>query len=137
MPHITVRFSDGINSINSINPADSGEGRPLLELAAQLQDAVVTIADGRLEGCRVHFPSGEGSAWVIAGEEEGAKQAVHVEIAIKAGRTDEVKARLSQAALDVLRTYLPPAADYETYLSVEVREIDPVGYVSHVEPRKD
>lgn len=137
MPHITVRFSDAINSIKAGDPVGSDEGSPLLELAARLQEAVVTIADGRLEGCRVHFPSGEGPAWVIAGEAEGAKQAVHVEIAIKAGRTDEVKARLSQAALDALRAYLPPAADYETYLSVEVREIDPVGYSSHVQPRKD
>jgi 5-carboxymethyl-2-hydroxymuconate isomerase len=128
MPNITVTFTPEV-----------GKAEPLdwEEFATALQALVVSLADARPEACRVLFPSPDGAGGSVAGDLDGDKQAVHVEIALKAGRSDDVRARLSRATLDLLRKHVPASRDFDLHLSVEVREIDPVGYSSHAEPRQD
>jgi 5-carboxymethyl-2-hydroxymuconate isomerase len=128
MPNITVTFTPEV-----------GEGEPVdwEAFATELQAAVVSLADVRPEACRVLFPSPDGAGGSVAGDLAGDRQAVHVEIALKAGRSDEVRAALSRAALDLVRKHVPASGDFTLHMSVEVREIDPVGYTSHIEPRRD
>ena len=43
----------------------------------------------------------------------------------RAGRTEEAKARLTEAALELLKTYVKPAEGLELHASAEVRDLDP------------
>ncbi|MBM9505384.1 5-carboxymethyl-2-hydroxymuconate Delta-isomerase [Actinacidiphila acididurans] len=127
MPHTTVTYTEEL--------AES-EAFDFENFADDLHSALVTIAGAKAEACRTRFTGTEDS-WFIADGDEEDFQAVHVEVAIKAGRTDEVRSELSRAVLGLIRKNLKRTPEFEVYLSVEVRDIDPVGYVSHVEPRQD
>ncbi len=50
---------------------------------------------------------------------------MHVHIALLAGRTDETKARLTEAVLELLRQYVKPAEGQMLHASAEVRDLDP------------
>ncbi|MGW1553715.1 5-carboxymethyl-2-hydroxymuconate Delta-isomerase [Streptomyces sp. NPDC002346] len=123
MPHVTVTYTN--------SAAFSEE-----ELAPELQSLIVAISGARLEACRTRFvyPQDE---WYIAGGTEKTHQAIHIEIALKVGRSAEVKRALSESVLALVRTHLGPTPQFEVHLSVEVRDIDPDGYVSHIEPVRD
>lgn len=137
MPHTTVTYTNEL--------ADAG-ALDFDAFATDLQSALVSIAAAAPQACRTRL-TGPGDRWHIAGGTEAAlpqslrpgrgPQAVHVEIALKAGRSAEVKGELSQAVLDLVRKHLAPVPAREVHLSVEIRDMDPAGYVSHVEPRQD
>ncbi|MGX1269569.1 5-carboxymethyl-2-hydroxymuconate isomerase [Streptomyces phaeoluteigriseus] len=50
---------------------------------------------------------------------------MHVHIALLAGRTEETKARLTEAVLELLRQHVKPAAELAVHASAEVRDLDP------------
>jgi 5-carboxymethyl-2-hydroxymuconate isomerase len=49
---------------------------------------------------------------------------VHVTIGLLAGRTDEAKARLTEAVLELLRQHVKPVEGLALHASAEVRDLD-------------
>lgn len=128
MPNITVTFTPEL---------DQSEPVDWTGFVSKLTACVVSLAGARPEAVRTVISPPEETGWFLGGEAmEDGKRAVHVEIALKAGRGDDTRERLSRAALELVREHLPASRDYDVHISVEVREIDPVGYSSHVEPRQ-
>lgn len=50
---------------------------------------------------------------------------MHVTLGLLAGRTEETKARLTEAVLELLRQYVKPSGGLALHASAEVRELDP------------
>ncbi|MER7482834.1 5-carboxymethyl-2-hydroxymuconate Delta-isomerase [Streptomyces sp. NPDC126510] len=109
MPQITVDYS-----------ADLADGFDRPGFAKALHEATVEIAAAKPPACKTRFRPTEDI--VVGPETEGH---VHVHIALLAGRTDETKARLTEAALELLRTHVKPAAGLALHASAEVRDLDP------------
>jgi 5-carboxymethyl-2-hydroxymuconate isomerase len=126
MPNITVLVTDDLTEREAVD----FDG-----LAPELQSTVVAVTGARPEACQVRFVLT--GAWYIADGTEDTHQGMHVEVALKAGRSAEVKRTLSQSVLALVRRHLAPTPEVEVHLSVEVRDIDPDGYASHVEPAQD
>ncbi|CAL9568246.1 5-carboxymethyl-2-hydroxymuconate Delta-isomerase [Streptomyces pilosus] len=110
MPQITVDYSERL--------AD-GFDRPAF--ARDLHTAVVEIAAARPPACKTRFRRTED---VVVGPDTGGHALVHVHIALLAGRSDETKARLTEAVLDLLRQYVKPSEGQTLHASAEVRELD-------------
>ena len=125
MPHTTVTYTRDLVGLGAVNWA---------EFAPALQSVIVSVADASPQACRTRFVAPQ-DEWYVAGDRPDTRQAVHVEIALKAGRSAEVRGELARAVLALLRERLAPTPRFTVHLSVEVREMDPVGYASHVEPR--
>ncbi|MEV4938769.1 5-carboxymethyl-2-hydroxymuconate Delta-isomerase [Streptomyces zaomyceticus] len=87
--------------------------------ALALHPLVVKTVDTTPDACKTRFRE-VGEAVVGDGSTEDA--IVHVEIALLPGRTDEVKATLSEAVLDLLPGYL--GATEGARLSVEIRDLE-------------
>ncbi|MFF0426718.1 5-carboxymethyl-2-hydroxymuconate Delta-isomerase [Streptomyces sp. NPDC004520] len=104
MPQITVDYSAPLDRRG---------------FARALHPLVVETVDATLDACKTRFREVE--EFVVGGG-EGEDVLVHVEIALLAGRTDEAKARLAEAVLDLLPGYLKAAEGVR--LSVEVRDLD-------------
>ncbi|MGV9503508.1 5-carboxymethyl-2-hydroxymuconate Delta-isomerase [Streptomyces sp. NPDC003642] len=111
MPQITVDYS-----------ADLADGFDRPGFAKALHEATVEIAAARPPACKTRFRRTED---IVVGPDAEGHAHVHVHIALLAGRTDETKARLTQAALELLRTHLKPAAGLALHASAEVRDLDP------------
>ncbi|MEZ3182109.1 5-carboxymethyl-2-hydroxymuconate Delta-isomerase [Streptomyces pimonensis] len=111
MPQITVDYSARL--------AD-GFDRPAF--ARDLHTAVVDIAAARPPACKTRFRPAED---VVVGPDTDGHVLVHVHIALLAGRTDETKARLTEAVLELLRQYVKPAEGLMLHASAEVRDLDP------------
>ncbi|MCZ0979420.1 isomerase [Streptomyces diastatochromogenes] len=104
MPQITVDYSAPLDRRG---------------FARALHPLVVETVDASLGACKTRFREVE--EFVVGGGAE-EEVLVHVEIGLLAGRTDEVKARLAEAVLDLLPGYLKAAEGVR--LSVEVRDLD-------------
>ena len=50
---------------------------------------------------------------------------MHVTLGLLAGRTDETKARLTEAVLELLRRYVKSDGELALHASAEVRDLDP------------
>ncbi|QER88630.1 5-carboxymethyl-2-hydroxymuconate Delta-isomerase [Streptomyces tendae] len=111
MPQITVDYS---------KPLADGFDRPAF--ARDLHDVVVEIAAARPPACKTRFRRTEE---VVVGPDTDGHALVHVHIALLAGRTDETKARLTEAVLELLRQYVKPAEGQMLHASAEVRDLDP------------
>ncbi|MET9389013.1 5-carboxymethyl-2-hydroxymuconate Delta-isomerase [Streptomyces sp. NPDC006624] len=111
MPQITVDYS-----------ADLADGFDRPGFAKALHEATVEIAAAKPPACKTRFRPTED---IVVGPETRGHAHVHVHIALLAGRTDDTKARLTQAALDLLRTHLSPAGGVALHASAEVRDLDP------------
>ncbi|MFF3610894.1 5-carboxymethyl-2-hydroxymuconate Delta-isomerase [Streptomyces sp. NPDC002580] len=94
--------------------------------ALALHPLIVEIADARLEACKLLTLRGEYEAVgdaVATGT--GGPAIVHVTIGLLAGRSEETKAELSEATLDLLRKHIEPTDGVTLYVSAEVRDLDP------------
>ncbi|CAL9554904.1 5-carboxymethyl-2-hydroxymuconate Delta-isomerase [Streptomyces sp. NPDC012461] len=111
MPQITVDYSDSL--------AD-GFDRP--GFARALHTAVVDIAAARPPACKTQFRRTEDT---VVGPDTEGHAVVHVSLGLLAGRTEETKARLTEAVLDLLRQFVKPAGGVAVHASAEVRELDP------------
>ena len=111
MPQITVDYSARL--------ADDFD-RP--GFAKALHEATVEIAAAKPPACKTQFRRTEDT--VVGPDAEGHAVA-HVHIGLLAGRTDETKARLTEAALELLRQYVKPAERLTLHASAEVRDLDP------------
>ncbi|MGW4824864.1 5-carboxymethyl-2-hydroxymuconate Delta-isomerase [Streptomyces sp. NPDC004227] len=127
MPHVTVTYTNELG------------GNEVLDcevLGPELHSLIVANSGARPEACRIRFIYPQDD-WYIAGRTEETHQAVHIEIALKAGRSAEVKRALSESVLALLRTRVGPVREFEVHFSVEVRDLDPDGYASHIESAGD
>ncbi|MEU7298019.1 isomerase [Streptomyces exfoliatus] len=104
MPQITVDYSAPLDRRG---------------FALALHPLVVETVDTTIDACKTRFREIEE---LVVGDGSTDDVIVHVEIALLFGRTDEVKARLSKAVLDLLPTYLK--ATEGVRLSVEVRDLE-------------
>ncbi|MGW2421545.1 5-carboxymethyl-2-hydroxymuconate Delta-isomerase [Streptomyces sp. NPDC001709] len=114
MPQITIDYSDIVEN------AFDREG-----FARALHEATVEIAAAKPEACKTQFRP---SAYTVFGyEDPGARghAIVHVTIGLLAGRSEETKARLTETALELLRTYLTAEDGATLHASAEVRDLDP------------
>ncbi|ALO07851.1 Isomerase [Streptomyces venezuelae] len=104
MPQITVDYSAPLHRRG---------------FARALHPLIVEIVDTELDACKTRFREIEE---LIVGDGSTYDVIVHVEIALLSGRTDAVKARLSEAVLDLLPKHLTGADGVR--LSVEVRDLE-------------
>ena len=110
MPQITVDYSEQL--------ADDFD-RPGFGRA--LHAAVVEIAAARLPACKTQFRRCENTTFA---DETDGHAVVHVTLGLLAGRTDETKARLTEAVLELLRQYIKPTGELALHLTAEVRDLD-------------
>ncbi|WP_055489716.1 5-carboxymethyl-2-hydroxymuconate Delta-isomerase [Streptomyces sp. TP-A0356] len=111
MPQITVDYSA---------PLEYSFDRRGFALA--LHAEVVEIAAARIEACKTQFRRTEDTT---VGADADGHAIVHITVGLLAGRTDETKARLAEAVLDLLRQHLKPAGGVALHASAEVRDLDP------------
>jgi 5-carboxymethyl-2-hydroxymuconate isomerase len=110
MPQITVDYS-----------ATLDEAFDRAGFAPALHAEVVDTAAARIGACKTQFRRTEDT---VVGADLRGHAVVHVTIALLAGRTDETKAKLTEAALELLKTYVKPADGLELHASAEVRDLD-------------
>ncbi|MBT2441476.1 isomerase [Streptomyces sp. ISL-36] len=104
MPQITVDYSAPLDRRG---------------FALALHPLVVETVDTQLDSCKTRFREVEET---VVGDGSTDDVVVHVEIALLSGRSDELKARLAQAVLDLLPQHLK--ATEGVRLSVEVRDLE-------------
>ncbi|WP_149182018.1 5-carboxymethyl-2-hydroxymuconate Delta-isomerase [Streptomyces sp. TRM49041] len=110
MPQITVDYSATLDN------AFDRQG-----YAKALHPVVVETVAAATEACKTRtrrvddFTVGAGT---------GRDAVVHVEIALLAGRTDEAKGRLGEAAAALVRDFLKPVDGLTVHISAEVRDLD-------------
>ncbi|MEU1848824.1 isomerase [Streptomyces sp. NPDC019990] len=110
MPQITVDYS-----------ADLGDGFDRPGFAKALHEATVGIAAAKPQACKTRFRRTEN---IVVGPETEGHAHVHVHIALLPGRTEETRARLTETALELLRTHLKADPGVVLHASAEVRELD-------------
>ncbi|MEU6483818.1 isomerase [Streptomyces sp. NPDC046887] len=110
MPQITVDYS-----------ATLEEDFDRRGYALALHPVVVETAGARLPACKTRTRRSEQTVIADGGAEEPL---IHITVALVAGRTEEAKAALAEAAValtaDFLKPGLPPV-----HISAEVRDLDP------------
>ncbi|KOG39201.1 5-carboxymethyl-2-hydroxymuconate Delta-isomerase [Streptomyces resistomycificus] len=111
MPQITVDYS-----------APLAEGFDRRGFALALHDTVVEIAAAKYEACKTQFRATEDTT---VGRDTEGHAIVHVTLGLLAGRTDETKARLTEAVLETLRRHLKVADGVALHATAEVRDLDP------------
>ncbi|MEV6331682.1 isomerase [Streptomyces sp. NPDC051909] len=104
MPQITVDYSAPLDRRG---------------FALALHPLVVETVDARIEACKTRFREVEE---LVVGDGATDDTVVHVEIALLAGRTDEAKARLSEAVLALVPGFLKETDGVR--ISAEVRDLD-------------
>ncbi|MBQ1087920.1 5-carboxymethyl-2-hydroxymuconate Delta-isomerase [Streptomyces sp. B93] len=109
MPQITVERSPRLDHVD------------WEQFALALHPVVVEVAAARTEACKTRVLRTEDEA-VGAGAEGHA--IVNVSLALLPGRTEETKARLTEAVVDLLRKHIEPVDGLTLHLSAEVRELD-------------
>ncbi|MFG3657137.1 5-carboxymethyl-2-hydroxymuconate Delta-isomerase [Streptomyces sp. NPDC047706] len=111
MPQITVDYSATL----------AGDfDRPAF--ARALHTAVVEIAAAKPPSCKTQFRRAEDTA---VGDETEGHAVVHVTLGLLAGRSEDTKARLTGAVLELLRRHVKPAGGLALHASAEVRDLDP------------
>jgi 5-carboxymethyl-2-hydroxymuconate isomerase len=110
MPQITVDYSA---------PLQDAFDRRAFALA--LHDRVVDIAAARIEACKTQFRRTDDTT---VGADTDGHAVVHVTLGLLAGRTEETKARLTEATLELLREYVKPTEGLALHASAEVRDLD-------------
>ncbi|MFJ8080744.1 5-carboxymethyl-2-hydroxymuconate Delta-isomerase [Streptomyces sp. NPDC096205] len=110
MPQITVERSGYLDAVD------------WEEFAVALHPLVVDIAGAKPEACKTRVLRTEEEA--VGAEREG-HAIVNVSIALLAGRSEETKARLTEAVVELLRKHVEPQDGLKLHLSAEVRDLDP------------
>ncbi|MER5436651.1 isomerase [Streptomyces sp. NPDC002588] len=113
MPNITVDYSRTMR--NAFDPAAFAEA---------LHASVVEIAAAKPEACKTLFREADLTAFAYADPLDDGHAVVHVTLGLLAGRTDETKARLTEAVLELLRKHVEDDG-FVLHASAEVRDLDP------------
>lgn len=112
MPQITVDYS------RSITPAFDRAA-----FARDLHTATVEIAAAKPEACKTQFRSSEYTAFGYEDPDEQGHAIVHVTLGLLVGRTDETKAKLTEAVLELLKKHIEDEG-LVVHASAEVRDLD-------------
>ncbi|GAA5051022.1 5-carboxymethyl-2-hydroxymuconate Delta-isomerase [Streptomyces similanensis] len=110
MPQITVDYS-----------AELADGFDRPGFARALHEATVEIAGARQPACKTLFRPAEDT---VVGPDGDGHAIVHVRVGLLAGRTEEAKATLAEAALELLRRHLKPREGVTLHASAEVEDLD-------------
>ncbi|MFD5079336.1 5-carboxymethyl-2-hydroxymuconate Delta-isomerase [Streptomyces sp. NPDC058371] len=110
MPQITVDYSATLD--DAFDRAGFAPAR---------HAEVVDTAAARIGAGKTQFRRTEDT---VAGADLHGHAIVHVTIALPAGRTDETKAKPTEAAPELLKTYVKPADGLELHASAAVRDLD-------------
>lgn len=111
MPQITVGYSAELDDTFD-RPGFAGALHPLIAETVTTKIAV----------CKTRFRRvGE----TVVADAPGGDALVHVDISLLAGRTPEVKARLTESVLELLAAHLRQTSGLTLHLSVEARDLDP------------
>ncbi|MFI6338165.1 5-carboxymethyl-2-hydroxymuconate Delta-isomerase [Streptomyces sp. NPDC050535] len=115
MPQITIERSPGLDHVD------------WTAFALALHPVVVEVAAARIEACKTRVLRTEDEVVGDAAATGASGPAiVHVTLALLAGRTDETKAELTEAVLDLLRKHIEPTDGVaKVHASAEVRDLDP------------
>ncbi|WP_151773002.1 5-carboxymethyl-2-hydroxymuconate Delta-isomerase [Streptomyces abyssomicinicus] len=117
MPHITVDHSGSLTA---------SFDRP--GFARALHPLVAEIAKTSAAGCKTRFRRVD-ETFVADGAPEHA--VIHVDVALKPGRTGAVKAELTEAVLALLLKHVAPTPGVTVHASVDLRELDDA-YAKHI-----
>lgn len=117
MPNITVEHSPALDHVDWRG------------FALALHPVIVETAAARIEACKTRTLRTEDE---VVGAEADGHAIVHVTFALLAGRSDETKAKLTEATLELLRKYIEPTDGVTLHVSAEVRDLDP-SYRKYVE----
>ncbi|MGD3108798.1 5-carboxymethyl-2-hydroxymuconate Delta-isomerase [Streptomyces sp. YGL11-2] len=119
MPHITVDYSAQLAGVFD-RRAFVRELHPM-----------VVEETGSAGACKTFFrPVAE----TCVGDRDGAQVGfVHVDVGLLPGRSEELKARLSDGVLALLGKHLPGQDDYEVVASAEVRDLAGSYRLSHLQ----
>ncbi|WP_328302575.1 isomerase [Streptomyces sp. NBC_00435] len=120
MPQITVEYS--------ANLTDTFDRRGF---ALALHALTARVADAAVENCKTRFRCLDE---VCVADGAAGSALVHVQLALLAGRTEAVKAELSEAVLELLRKYTSQGLDASgpvVHASVDVNELG-AAYRKHV-----
>ena len=109
MPQITIERSPRLDHVD------------WEEFALALHPVVVETAAAKLEACKTRVLRTEDEA--VGGEKEN-HAIVNVTIALLAGRSEETKAQLTEAVVELLRKHVGPVDGLSVHLSAEVRDLD-------------
>ncbi|MER5550771.1 5-carboxymethyl-2-hydroxymuconate Delta-isomerase [Streptomyces sp. NPDC002793] len=110
MPQITVDYSAELD--------DSFDRRGF---ALALHPIVAETVSTKVPACKTRFHRAED---FVAGDAADGDAVVNVSIAMLPGRTPEIKARLTEAVLDLLAGHLKPVDGLTVHASAEVRDLD-------------
>ncbi|MEU6353343.1 isomerase [Streptomyces sp. NPDC047072] len=94
------------------------------EFARDLHGAVVEIAAAKPEACKTQFRASEVTAFGYEDPLDNGHAVVHVTIGLLAGRTDETKARLTEAVLELLKKHIEDDGSEVLHASAEIRDLD-------------
>ncbi|AZS87682.1 isomerase [Streptomyces griseoviridis] len=112
MPQITVDYS------HAIDHAFDRAG-----FARALHGATVEIAAAKPEACKTQFRASGFTAYGYEDPEAEEHAVVHVTIGLLAGRSEETKARLTEAVLALLREHIEDDGPV-LHASAEIRDLD-------------
>ncbi|MEU1038954.1 5-carboxymethyl-2-hydroxymuconate Delta-isomerase [Streptomyces sp. NPDC005551] len=111
MPQITVDYS-----------ATLADAFDRSGFAQALHARVVDTAAAKIGACKTQFRPAEDT---VVGADTGGHAVVHVTLGLLAGRSVETKAELTEAVVELLKTYVKPAGGLALHVSAEVRDLDP------------
>ncbi|MEE1807837.1 5-carboxymethyl-2-hydroxymuconate Delta-isomerase [Streptomyces sp. BE133] len=110
MPQITVDYSAELD--------DSFDRRGF---ALALHPLVAETVTTKIAGCKTRFRRIEE---FVAGDAATGDAVLNISIALLPGRTDELKAQLTDSVLELLAAHLKPV-DVTVHASAETRDLDP------------
>ncbi|MCX4975106.1 5-carboxymethyl-2-hydroxymuconate Delta-isomerase [Streptomyces sp. NBC_00620] len=115
MPQIAVERSPGLDHVD------------WNAFALALHPVVVEVAAARIEACKTRVLRTEDEVvGDVAATGTGGPAIVHVTLALLPGRSDETKAELTEAVLELLHKHIEPTDGVSTvHASAEVRDLDP------------
>ncbi|MFF8292611.1 5-carboxymethyl-2-hydroxymuconate Delta-isomerase [Streptomyces sp. NPDC016309] len=111
MPQITVDYSASLE-----------EDFDRRGLALALHPLVVETVDARLAACKTRTRRVEDT---VTGDGTADDALVHIAVDLLAGRAEESKARLTEAAVALVPQFVRPAEGRVLHVSAEVRDLDP------------
>jgi len=111
MPQITIDYS-----------AELDESFDRGGFALALHPLVAETVSTKTANCKTRFRRVEES---VVGDAPAGDAIVHVSIGMLSGRTDDVKARLTESVLELLDGHIRSTADLVVHTSAETRDLDP------------
>ncbi|NIK55349.1 5-carboxymethyl-2-hydroxymuconate Delta-isomerase [Kribbella shirazensis] len=113
MPQITVDYSHPVEDAFDVDG-----------FTRVLHETVVDIAAAKPEACKTLIRYDCLSAYGYDDRADEGHALVHVTIGLLPGRTEETKARLTEATVELLRKHIAPQDGVTVHASAEVRELD-------------